>query len=287
MPFLNLQGLPPARIKLEQLRGADGQLTGRFEILEGFQYHDAVLGKTYVVPAGGDPTDLASVPWAIWWLIASYGRHTAAAILHDTLIVDSVEDPPGQKRPMTRAERVEADLVFFHALEESGNNWLRHRLMWAAVSSGLTMRKSAPARCVLFFAHLAVFWIAVLWAVGGLAWIQRQPWISWIPFVDGLHLDRHREAAAIVALVLLLLGIVWAFVPTAARELAWWLWYVAALGLGILAAPLVLIFVSVWIVWMIDYLSAILQALTRGGWERPVRPAPLHRRANDALNTAP
>jgi hypothetical protein len=281
MPFLDANGVPPARIKLEQLRGRDGQLSGRFEILEGFQYFDVEFDKTYVVPAGGDPTDLASVPWAIWWLIASYGRHTAAAILHDTLIVDSVEDGHGGRRAMTRAERVEADTVFFHALEESGNNWLRHRLMWAAVSSGLTMRKSAPVRCVLFFAQLAVFWVAALWAIGGLAWLDRQPWTSWFPYADHLHLDRHRQAAALVALAVFVLGLVWARVPTAAPGLAWWLWYVAALGIGILAAPLVLIFISVGIVWLIDYLSAILQWATRGGWERPVRPAPLYRRRTD------
>src|SRR6185503_10232878 len=141
MPFLDANGVPPAHIKLEQLRNDDGQLSAYFDVLEAFEYRDDRLGTTVVVPAHGDPTDLASVPWLLWWLIASYGRHTAAAIVHDTLVVDR----------MTQ--------------EESVHNWFRHRLMWAAVSWGLTMRKSAPVLFVVFLLHLLAFWGAVVWAV--------------------------------------------------------------------------------------------------------------------------
>jgi hypothetical protein len=246
MPFLDASGVPPAHIKLEQLRDKDGQLSAFFDVLETFEYRDDVLGQTVVVPAHGDPTDLASVPWVLWWLIASYGRHTGAAIVHDTLVVDR----------MTREERVRADTIFFHALEESGNNWLRHRLMWAAVSWGLTMRKSAPALFVLFTAHLISFWAAVLWTAFG---------------------GTHHGVAAVAALVLFALGLAWARVPTAERELASWLWYLAALGVGLLALPLVVILISVGLVYLVDVLSACLQALTGGGWEMPTRPAPLRR----------
>lgn len=246
MPFLDANGASPAHIKLEQLRDKDGQLSAYFDVLEAFEYRDDVLGQTVIVPAHGDPTDLASVPWVLWWLIASYGRHTGAAIVHDTLVVER----------MTRAERVRADTIFFHALEESGNNWLRHRLMWAAVSWGMTMRKSAPVLFVLFVAQLAVFWAAVLWvALGG----------------------AHRGGAAAVALVLFALGLAWARVPTSAPELAWWLWYVAALGVGLLTAPLAVILISVGVVYLVDVLAACLQAATGGGWEMPTRPAPLRR----------
>jgi hypothetical protein len=239
--------VPPAHIKLEQLRDGEAQLSAYFDVLETFEYRDDVLDQTVVVPAHGDPTDLASIPWVLWWLIASYGRHTGAAIVHDTLVVDR----------MTRAERVRADTIFFHALEESGNNWFRHRLMWAAVSWGLTMRKAAPALFVAFIVHIAAFWAAVVWAVFG---------------------SGHRGATGLAALVLLVLGLAWARVPTAARELAWWLWYVATLGVGLLVPPLVLIVGSVGIVYLIDLGSACLQALTGGGWEKPTRPAPLHKR---------
>jgi hypothetical protein len=246
MPFLDANGVPPAHIKLEQLRDEEGQLSAYFDVLEAFQYRDDRLGTTVTVPAHGDPTDLASVPWLLWWLIASYGRHTGAAIVHDTLVVDR----------MTRAERVRADTILFHALEESGNNWFRHRLMWAAVSWGLTMRKSAPVLFVLFIAHVLVFWGAVLWAA--LAAGDRQP-------------------AALVALALLAGGVGWSRVPTAARELAPWLWYVAVAGVGMLVPPLAVIVVSVGIVYLIDVAAACLQAGTGGGWEKPTRPAPLRK----------
>ena len=247
MPFLDPNGVPPVHIKLEQLRDGDGQLSAYFDVLEEFEYRDDHLHQTVTVPAHGHPTDLASVPWLLWWLIASYGRHTAAAIVHDTLVVDQ----------MTRQERVRADTIFFHALEESGNNWFRHRLMWAGTNWGLTMRKAAPVLFVLFIAHVAAFWGAVLWAVFGGA---------------------HRGAALLAALVLFVLGIAWARVPTAPRELAWWLWYVAALGVGLLTPPLVVIVVSVGIVYTIDVLAACLQTLTGGTWEMPNPPAPLRRR---------
>jgi hypothetical protein len=246
MPFLDTKGVPPAHIKLEQLRDNEGQLSAYFDVLEEFRYRDDVLATTVTVPAHGDPTDLASVPWLLWWLIASYGRHTGAAIVHDTLVVDR----------MTRAERVRADTIFFHALEESGNNWLRHRLMWAAVSWGLTMRKSAPLLFVVFVLHVAAFWAAVVWTAFG---------------------GSHRPAVAVAAVALFALGVAWARVPTSARELAAWLWYLAAFGAGLLTPPLVVIVVTIGIVYLIDVVAACLQAATGGGWEMPTRPAPLRK----------
>jgi uncharacterized protein DUF1353 len=246
MPFLDADGVPPAHIKLEQLREPDGQLSAYFDVLEPFEYRDDRLGTTVLVPAHGDPTDLASVPWVLWWLIATYGRHTGAAIVHDTLVVDR----------MTREERVRADTIFFHALEESGNNWLRHRLMWAAVSWGLTMRKAAPVLFVLFTLHVLAYWAAVAWALFG---------------------NAHRVAAATVALALFVLGLAWARVPTAAREVAPLLWYLVALGAGLVAPPLAVIFVALGLVYLIDLAAACLQAATGGGWELPTRPAPLRK----------
>lgn len=35
-----------------------------------------------------EPTDLASIPWFMRWMINTYGRHTLAAIIHDKLITD-------------------------------------------------------------------------------------------------------------------------------------------------------------------------------------------------------
>ncbi len=89
--------------------------------------------KVYNVPAHDtsrppdDPnnsTDLASVPAYLWWFVASHGKHTLPALLHDQLVDDRDQAP----------KREEADLVFRYALRESDVSWLRRRLMYIAVA---------------------------------------------------------------------------------------------------------------------------------------------------------
>jgi hypothetical protein len=81
----------------------------------------------------------------------------------------------------------------------------------------------------------------------------------------------------VAAFVLFVLGLAWAGVPTAARELAPLLWYLVALGVGLVAPALAVIFVTLGIVFLIDLAAACLQAVTGGGWEAPTRPAPLRK----------
>ena len=256
MPFSEVDGTPLRGVAIEQ--EPDGR---NFHVLRGFVYRDPIRDETVDVPVGLQ-TDLASVPWFLWWLIASYGKHTAASVVHDYLIVDK----------MTRAERVRADAIFFHALEESGNNWYRHRVMWAAVCAGLTMRKATPGRCVLFFAHLAAFWLAVLWAVGALGWLERQPWLTWIPGERSLPFHHHFAAAALAAAVLLAVGFAWAWAPTADRPLRFKLWPSAVTAVGIIALPTLVIGAAALIVYGIDWLAALGQWLAGRGYEKPTPP---------------
>ena len=106
MPFAEEDGSPLRGIDIEQEPA--GSL---FHLRRAFSYRDPVYQDSVDVEAGL-ATDLASVPWFLWWLIASYGRHTAAAVVHDKLVVPTMQP----------AERAHADATFFHALEESGNN---------------------------------------------------------------------------------------------------------------------------------------------------------------------
>jgi hypothetical protein len=78
MPFSEADGRPLAGIEIEQ--EPDRPL---FHLRRSFDYHDPVRNETIDVEPGLR-TDLASVPWFLWWLIASYGRHTAAAVVHTT-----------------------------------------------------------------------------------------------------------------------------------------------------------------------------------------------------------
>jgi len=104
-----------------------------------------------VPPDDGGKTDLASVPSVLWWLIASYGNHTRAALLHDALYVDKGVPPVPRKT---------ADRLFLTALREPGQKAgaFRHWLMWAAVSAFGTIRHRLG---ILFGAHVAAVWALV------------------------------------------------------------------------------------------------------------------------------
>jgi hypothetical protein len=98
----------------------------RFKLLEGFRYRDPGGEIHHVTPLGVGRTDLASVPSILWWFVASYGRQTRAALVHDQL-VDHIE-------------RHDADWVFRKALGDSGIGWARRWLAWCAVSFETTFR---------------------------------------------------------------------------------------------------------------------------------------------------
>jgi hypothetical protein len=97
-----------------------------FRLRKGFAYVDSDGERYEITPEGVGDTDLASVPWILWWFVASYGRHTRPALLHDQL-VDQIE-------------RHKADTVFRHALKEVGIGWVHRWLVWAAVSLETTFR---------------------------------------------------------------------------------------------------------------------------------------------------
>ena len=136
MPFLTDDGRPLDELLLAQ-RPADGY---RFEVRDGFVYDDPVGGRQYRVPAKAVPTsgppsplgarehgvtDLASVPMWLWSFIASYGRQSAPAVLHDERSRDAAElDDPRT----AREQRVEDDRVFRTALREQRVPLLRARL---------------------------------------------------------------------------------------------------------------------------------------------------------------
>jgi hypothetical protein len=252
--------------------------------------------RVVVPPHDGSGTDLASVPWFLWWLVASYGNHTRAALLHDALIVsESLPEPV----PRTRADR-----LLLTALREPGQKTgvFRHWLMWAAVSVFGTMRSPLWIRPFLFGVQLVAVWALV---ATGVVWTGA--WgLSIVGFWDAFWLS-----LAIVG-ALLLLGALWRFgvgirfgwmVPitliTAAIALAvwvewsgdfettqprafwvlliaavlvvaglvWgfgvdktlrgWLWPTAVVGMPIALAPVGLVFISTRVVWLLDIGAAV------------------------------
>lgn len=218
MPFLKLEGEGPGvpEVALKQVG------PNSFQLLHGFRYQVPPNGVIHLVPAH-DPnrpptdrnnsTDLASVPFWLWWFVASYGLHTRAALLHDQLV------------DVQQIDRVEADRVFRLALEESKVRWMRRWLMWAAVSVA-TMALKRRARFVAFLATLVAF-LGLLLAAWPLDWLSGLA--AWLPalavFLGGFAFGLIWPLA--VGGVLLLVGptiLVWAVLV-----LVWLLDYAKAL----------------------------------------------------------
>jgi uncharacterized membrane protein (DUF2068 family) len=99
-------------------------------------------GDTFVVPVGYT-TDFASVPRFLHWLVLPYGPYTRAAVLHDYLITDRINNPD----PTLRVASRDVDGIFRRVMEELGVSWAKRWTMWAAVrAAALFNPRRAPGR---------------------------------------------------------------------------------------------------------------------------------------------
>lgn len=154
MPFTDLDGGPLDRVPLLYRGGR------RFQLERGFRWSHPTDGWSFTIPPH-DPdrpaterfnsTDLASVPALLWGLVASYGRQTLPAILHDRLVDEVDVASPAERYPLRRR----ADAAFRVALQETGVTWLRALTMWAAVSLQREWQLRR-GRAVLLTLHLVV-----------------------------------------------------------------------------------------------------------------------------------
>ena len=181
MPFRTDDGRPLDELVLAQ-RPADGY---RFHVRAPFVYDDPESGRSYRVPArppgAPDPapdereprahgiTDLASVPMWLWSFIASYGRQSAPAVLHDERSVDAAELGD---RGAALAQRREDDRVFRTALREQRVPLLRSWIMWAWVSADRE-REFGGVAGVLLLVQVVVGALLVIGASVAAFW---QPW---------------------------------------------------------------------------------------------------------------
>ncbi|MGZ0211434.1 MAG: DUF1353 domain-containing protein [Actinomycetales bacterium] len=132
MPFTDRYGNELRSLPLIYRLGRD------FQVAESFCWRDPRPAGTVIEvpahdlelpPTGGNGTDFASVPPFLWGLIASYGKQTLAAILHDHLTQQARLAPVEDRLALRRV----ADETFRVALVDSGVHQLRARVMWAAV----------------------------------------------------------------------------------------------------------------------------------------------------------
>ncbi|WP_395245642.1 DUF1353 domain-containing protein [Agromyces sp. MMS24-K17] len=203
MPFERHDGAPLDAVRLAQ-RPADGY---RFDLVEGFAYVDPVTGARYPVPGAGEAsavvaTDLASVPSALWGFIASYGRQSAPALLHDhrSLVADELARTD---RRAALVQRREDDRVFRTALREQRVPLLRAWLMWGWVSAdrertfngalGGVFVVQAVLGALAVIAALVFVWWQPAWlllllapAVGALWWGRLAPLQLVLAYGSGL-----------------------------------------------------------------------------------------------------
>jgi hypothetical protein len=110
------------------------QDVGTYRVAEKIQYLDAD-GFTYDFPLDlkKNTTDLASIPWFLTWLVPRDGRHTPAAIMHDSFIGGMRDVDYATNKPEGVSDE-HADYLFREAMKYSQVGYLRRWIMWAAVS---------------------------------------------------------------------------------------------------------------------------------------------------------
>lgn len=262
MPFYRLTSTAEPRIIVEQIAPHN------FILRRGFRYKAPFRKEPFVVPAC-EETDLASVPWPFWWLIASYGRHTKAAVAHDALI-----DPSDRIRDIDRVPRREVDRLFFYALKESGfgeprerrrTSWLRRWVMYAAVAIPGTMKKEAPVRFGLVIAHLVGF-VALVACFVMSRWVDAAwppPYLDFaLPVFDVHPFDGCLGLAAVG-----LVGFLWAFEPHVDTKLGFGLWP-AAIFATVVAVPFTILLAIPWLIFALgDALYNVALSIKRGEWQ--------------------
>jgi hypothetical protein len=143
----------------------------RFVLLKSFGYraHD---GSFWDVPADRVSTDLASVPSALWSLLASYGRQTRPAILHDHITEEALK-LTDRKTAFDLRDR--GDDLFRESLADEGvTAGSRRWTFWAGVTLGKYALHGTFVATVLGLTSLVSLWLA--WELLAAAVFSAAPW---------------------------------------------------------------------------------------------------------------
>ncbi len=194
MPFVNSNGELLTSIELAQVPVMAPtfqlrQRIGYYEDRPGIQpTEDSITWAGAHVsdfaPSSGNRTDLASVPSIFWSLIASYGRQTAPAIVHDAECWRVRESAAaGALAPKAAlAERERIDRAFRLGLRELGVAPFRAWLMWVFVSFERYLRHSISGLVLLLLVGVAGLSLVAFSAVAGLAF-GLPIWVSIVAFL--------------------------------------------------------------------------------------------------------
>jgi hypothetical protein len=203
MPFLDEHGEPLRVVHLTQAPATKPY----FQLTRPIAFREHENAVTYWVtaheasasPQSADRTDLASVPPFLQGFIASYGRQSAPALLHDHR--RQVSNRPDTADALGQAE--EDDRVFRVALRQQKVPLLRAWLMWAFVSverywlyarwrASLLITQTVFAVVMIYGAVLLAFgsqlWLLFIAAPGMLAfaWGRRYMLLLWLSYGSAL-----------------------------------------------------------------------------------------------------
>jgi hypothetical protein len=99
-------------------------------------------GDTFCVPRSF-VTDFASVPRFLHWLVLPYGAYTRAAVLHDYLIDERINNLD----PALRVTSRDTDGIFRRVMQDLDVPFAKRWIMWAAVrAAALFNPRRAPGR---------------------------------------------------------------------------------------------------------------------------------------------
>jgi Protein of unknown function (DUF1353) len=196
----------------------------RWQLMSPFGYQ-ARNGKYYGVPAHTgsvayveNSTDLASVPPALWGVLAPYGQQLRPALLHDRRCV--LAEQAGRSnnhavRDLAPEIRKEADYLFREALAAEGVGLCRCWLFWAGVSFGRFLNYARIRACllallVLGMALLVGHTVAVAINASGLGvhrWLGSWPfWMTLFGVALGCGLLRWFSYAGLVPLLIVFIA---------------------------------------------------------------------------------
>lgn len=167
-PFYDGSGGQPARFVLAQVDD------DRFRVLEPLLYDD---GEVRVRVPRNDTvsTDLASIPFFMAWFVPVNGRHTPAALVHDSLLEELRDQQRDGLVTAAAAARLrsEADSVFMRAMIASEVPLLRRGLMYAAVTLATRWAGTIAARigAALWVALSLLGSVALVWGIATGEWV--------------------------------------------------------------------------------------------------------------------
>lgn len=189
MPFVDTAGNLLTSIELGQVPVT----APTFQLRQRIGYYDPTAGPDDTTwapahvpserPAPGNRTDLASVPAIFWSLIASYGRQTAPAVLHDSECwrVRSAQQAGAISGQQAIDERVRIDHRFRLGLRELGVAPFRSWVMWTFVSLERYAKHSIPKLLGLLLLMVLGVGLVVFSTIAGMLGLP--PWVTVLSLV--------------------------------------------------------------------------------------------------------